>query len=1273
MTDPRCIGRKLLTGLIAAALTAIWLCPTTPAQPVTNEQAAAMVLHSARKAYNEKNYPFAAARFKEFLDKYGGHKDAGSARYGMALALLAGPQVNYQQVRDVLQPVAGNRNVPEYPFIAYHLGLAIRGLGIQELNQGDAKPQEANQRRDAARQRFEEARQQFAQALAAFSAKPGEVPADAKTLPENVEWAARARCDQAEMYLRTSKLKEAQADTLPFIQDALLIRSKYRDLGRYYHGFASFLLGDRAAAERTLSMLAPFSDFSFGTHARYLLARVHHLADEHAEARVHYEGVLADYAKNKKKAGELLPQPKYQNDPVERPRLEALIRNPPPDHVARATFYLGVLQYEAGQFGDARGHFVEFIKQFPKSPLKTEAELRLGFCHVQLREYPEAITMLATLPDRDRRLADQALFWLAKAQVGTAPDAQTNWQGYQNTLNNALGTFRQAADRAQQQTGMNPDARQRRGEILLEIADTQQLLKQPRDAANTYNQLLNEKLLPQRMEEISQRLIAALHLAGDYNEADRLCRQFQEKYPQSTLMPVVLFRFAENSYFRLVAADENTNPKDLAKLQDETIQRYETVLQKYPEAPQVNLGRYSLGLTYYRKGDLEKARTALNAIPATERNGDLATVPYVIADCVLRLAPRTVPEDALEAGKLEEQLKTAAELLDGFIGSQPKSAQAPDALLKLGLCQQRLATVQGQPPEKVKAFAAARATYDRLISQYPKNLLEPQAVLERAKCQAQMGDPNGAMNELRRFTTDPLKNASAAPMALVELATLLRSQNKAAEAAGILAKAREQHEPALMRDPQKAEELGVVRYHHGVALREAGKLAEARNVFDQVMKQSANRPEAADAALRYGQCLVDEGKQKIEAAQKVLASSKKPEDVAAAGRNADEGYKEIALAVQFLEGQAEQLRQKQPALEARARMHYDIAWGYRSLADNEIQRIREQKIREIMKTRKPDAAQMPAPEVPLREIPIQPAEKKAQGHYHALVASFPELPLSNEARFELAEMLAQRQEYDDALKLLSEGLDKEPPAELTDKIRIHLGIVHAARGDIKSAMRQFNAVALNAKSALAGHAQYRAGEVLMGGKQYDEAIKRFLVFRDQPQFQNVPGVSDRALFRLGQAFAQIKNWEESRRAHERLVGAFPNSPWWDEGRYGMGWALQQQKQYDQAVNFYSQVTARTATAAAAKSQLQIGLCRLEQKRYQEAANALLVVPFTYDYPELSAAALLEAARALSALKQNDQAGRILERVIRDYPTSPWAEAARERLRELMPTEQTKNN
>src|SRR5205823_5506277 len=111
----------------------------------------------------------------------------------------------------------------------------------------------------------------FAIAQAVYASKLKEVPPEVKELPIDLEWSARARCDQAEMYLRLAKTKEARDTAAPFLKDAVLTKSRYRDLGRYYFGFACFLEKDYAAAEQTLTLLAPFADPVFGTHARYLL------------------------------------------------------------------------------------------------------------------------------------------------------------------------------------------------------------------------------------------------------------------------------------------------------------------------------------------------------------------------------------------------------------------------------------------------------------------------------------------------------------------------------------------------------------------------------------------------------------------------------------------------------------------------------------------------------------------------------------------------------------------------------------------------------------------------------------------------------------------------------------------------------------------------------------------------------------------------------------------------------------------------------------------
>ncbi len=1261
---------------LAALLAGLALAAPGRAQ-MTPDQQADMILSGARRAYNEKNYPFAADRFREFLQKFGGHREAPAARYGLALALLEGPAKDYVAAANELNQLAGNKAFPDHAFVLYYLGFAQRGQGIRALATAAAKPAEAPQHRAVAQQRFDEAARTFALAVTAFNERAAKINPPPKDLPADLEWAARARCDQAEMLLRLNRVKEAQAAAAPFTQDEKLRKSRYQGLGLYYHGFASFLLKDMLAAGRSLNLLTPFSDPVFGTHARYLLARVHHEGGERQEAQNHYEGVLTDHAKQKQAAAQALGQPdRWKNDPDEKTRLEQLANGPPPDHVARATFFLGVLQYEDGRFAEALTRMQAFLQQFPTSPLATEVQLRQGFCQVQLRQFADAVRTLQPLADKEPRLADQALLWLAKAQAGAADPA--NPAAYDQALKTAIETYRRAAERANQVAGADPQAKTRRGEILAEMADTQQLAKQYREAAATYNQVLNEKLLPQREEELLHSLATAWQLAGDLNESDKVCLRFRDTFPKSTLLPAILFRHAENAYFQALAAeklpDPNQRKNELARLNDEALKRYQVVVEKYPEYTHVNLARFGLAMAFYRKGELDKSREVLGTIPQADRNGELSLVPYYLADILLRQAPAKA-DDAVAAGKLEEQLKVAAENLENFAGAQPNGPQTADALLKLGYCQQRLAALLAQPPDQAKAIAAARAAYEQILQRFPKDPAQPVAVFERGKCLAAAKDINGAVNEMRRFLSDPLKTSPIAPMACLHLATLLRGQNKAAEAAQALEQCRKDHEANLQKDPARAAWVHLLQYHHGVCLREAGKRPEARAVLALVVQQSPDRPEAAEAALRSGQSLKEDGELKIaEGRKKLVQPNLKPEEAAAAGRMIEDGAKDLRDAMQYLLTQAEQLRQKQPMSEARARMLYEAAWGARAVADVEIEAARRKVQQELWQKRRDEVAKktppgqpppfVPPPDVPLKMIPVQPAEGQARAHYQALIAAFPDVAMNADARFELAEMFSERGEHEAAIKLLREAVDKEPGPELTDKIRVRLGNALLAKGDAKGALAQLNPVAGNPKSALVAQATYRAGEAHLQANDPAEAVKRFAVFRDQGPFQNLPGLTDRALLRLGYAYGLLKQWEPSRQAYEQVVNRFGNGPWANEARYGLAWAYQNLGQYDNAVNVYAQVAANVATELGARAQMNIGLCRLAQKRYPEASTALLVVPFTYDYPHLSALSLVEAARAFAENKQGEQAVKLLERVLRDHPDTEWAEAARKRLAEL---------
>jgi tetratricopeptide (TPR) repeat protein len=293
--------------------------------------------------------------------------------------------------------------------------------------------------------------------------------------------------------------------------------------------------------------------------------------------------------------------------------------------------------------------------------------------------------------------------------------------------------------------------------------------------------------------------------------------------------------------------------------------------------------------------------------------------------------------------------------------------------------------------------------------------------------------------------------------------------------------------------------------------------------------------------------------------------------------------------------------------------------------------------------------------------------------YAKLIAEFPDLSLAVEGRLELAELLADKQKPDDAIKLLREAIDKETtdkptPSETVERIRLRLGAALFDKKDYAAAQGQFDAVGANEKSPHRGQGLYRSAECLLAQSKPEEAKNKLVIFRDNGAFHNIPGVSDRALLRLGHAFLALKQWEPARQAFETLVGRYGNNnPWAIDARYGTGVALQNQSQFDPAVTAYVQVTQMTQDERAGRARLQIGECRAKQGKWADAGKEFQTVYYGFDIPELKFAAMLEHARVYFEEKKPDEAVKLLEKVIKDAPKdSEWAKAAQERLEKLKP-------
>jgi TolA-binding protein len=506
----------------------------------------------------------------------------------------------------------------------------------------------------------------------------------------------------------------------------------------------------------------------------------------------------------------------------------------------------------------------------------------------------------------------------------------------------------------------------------------------------------------------------------------------------------------------------------------------------------------------------------------------------------------------------------------------------------------------------------------------------------------------------------------------VRLSALTRAQNRAADAAKLMADARQMYEGNLQKDPARAAWVPVLQYEHALAIKESGKIPEARAIFEGIVKQFANTPEAANAQWRVGQCQREELVGALTAARAILdRPGAKAEEVQAAKVMVAEGPKAIAKTAEALQAQADDLGKKAAGSEAHLHALYELAWCCRTLADGEVEAARAKLQQEAVdKAREKLAKETPAgqtaptphpPDLPLSAIPLQPAEKAAQDNYARLIAAAPESALANQVRLELSELQAQRGNDLPALGLLAEAMEKNPAPDIAERIRLRAAAIFLAKNDPKAAWPHVEVVLKNAGSPFVGEARYLAGEAFIQQKDWPKAIEQLVVFRDRGEFHNIPGISDRALLRFGYALAQANQWDQCRGTLEQLVGRFGQSPWVEEARFGMGFALQTLKQFDPAVNQYGEVTRRTVSLFAAKAQLQIGLCRLEQKNFPEAAKSLLVVPFTYDYPELNAQAFCQAGQAYLEQKQPAEAAKLWQRVVKDYPNTEWAKVAQQGL------------
>jgi len=203
-------------------------------------------------------------------------------------------------------------------------------------------------------------------------------------------------------------------------------------------------------------------------------------------------------------------------------------------------------------------------------------------------------------------------------------------------------------------------------------------------------------------------------------------------------------------------------------------------------------------------------------------------------------------------------------------------------------------------------------------------------------------------------------------------------------------------------------------------------------------------------------------------------------------------------------------------------------------------------------------------------------------------------------------------------------------------------------------------------------AEFWIAESLCREKKYEAADQRLAALQQQTADSREPWVAQ-VWLRRAQVLGHLGRWDEAHDVAKQIADRWPGFPQQYEADFVIGRALALRAELDAAREAYRRVInspsgAKTVTAAMA--QWMVGETYFHQKNYEAALREYLRVEILYDYPVWQAGALLQAAKCREQLGEWNEAVALYNRVVKEYPSTPFADRAKQRLSSAQGTSPT---
>jgi cellulose synthase operon protein C len=253
--------------------------------------------------------------------------------------------------------------------------------------------------------------------------------------------------------------------------------------------------------------------------------------------------------------------------------------------------------------------------------------------------------------------------------------------------------------------------------------------------------------------------------------------------------------------------------------------------------------------------------------------------------------------------------------------------------------------------------------------------------------------------------------------------------------------------------------------------------------------------------------------------------------------------------------------------------------------------------------------------------------------------------------------LVKERRYDMAAEEYEKFLKSSPNGPDAAEARYSLANTRLFLGQYQEARKQFEAfLKLAPKHPNAPTAWFRVGEVAHVLNDLAASRKALETYTTQSAGTGHRFLETAWLY-LGEVYFALGELPSARQAFERAEHDFPKSPQADRTSYGLARTLAALGKTEDAVTRFEDLARRGGPEWADKARYQVGLTRLTNHQYAEAAEAFAEMersaPRSPQVPE----ARLRRAEALLKLKQPDDAERLLRPLVAEAAQNLAVQAA----------------